>query len=176
MNFPQDCMNIEKTNDKPELRERIISAAAKLFQEHGIKQVRMDDVASGLGISKKTLYATFADKEAILLEVVKLTSESLCQGLKETLMNSSNVLEQIFWLYKRIIEHSREVNPLFFTELIRYAEVEAYFERMHAEHANYTTQIHLLISHPPPNLPWVNTFLTHFIKKWTSALDDSQAK
>ena len=130
-------MNIEKTNDKPELRERIISAAAKLFQEHGIKQVRMDDVASGLGISKKTLYAVFADKEAILLEVVKLTSESLCQGLKETLMNSSNVLEQIFWLYKRIIEHSREVNPLFFTELIRYAEVEAYFERMHAEHANY---------------------------------------
>ena len=130
-------MNIEKTNDKPELRERIISAAAKLFQEHGIKQVRMDDVASGLGISKKTLYAVFADKEAILLEVVKLTSAALCQGLREDLVKSANVVEQIFCLYRRIIEHSREVNPLFFTELIRYAEVEAYFERMHAEHANY---------------------------------------
>lgn len=134
---PEDYMNIEKTNVKPELRERIICAATTLFQEHGIKQVRMDDVASELGISKKTLYAVFADKEAILLEVVKLTSAALCQGLKETLTNSSNVLEQIFWLYKRIIEHSREVNPLFFTELIRYAEVEAYFERMHAEHAHY---------------------------------------
>ena len=137
MNFPQDCMNIEKTNDKPELRERIISAAAKLFQEHGIKQVRMDDVASGLGISKKTLYAVFADKEAILLEVVKLTSAALCQGLREDLVKSANVVEQIFCLYRRIIEHSREVNPLFFTELIRYAEVEAYFDRMHAEHAHY---------------------------------------
>ena len=135
--LPQDNMNIEKTNDKPELRERIIGAATKLFQQHGIKQVRMDDVAGELGISKKTLYAVFADKEAILLEVVKLTSAALCQGLRENLVKSANVVEQIFWLYRRIIEHSREVNPLFFTELIRYAEVEAYFDRMHAEHAHY---------------------------------------
>lgn len=133
-------MSIEKTNDKPELRERIINAASVLFQQHGIKQVRMDDVASELGISKKTLYGAFADKEAILLEVVKLTSTTLCAGLREILTNSTNVVEQIFLLYKRIIEHCRTVSPLFFTELIRYAEVEAYFDRMHAEHAFYVKE------------------------------------
>lgn len=133
-------MSIEKTNDKPELRERIINAASVLFQQHGIKQVRMDDVASELGISKKTLYGAFADKEAILLEVVKLTSTALCAGLREILTNSTNVVEQIFLLYKRIIEHCRTVSPLFFTELIRYAEVEAYFDRMHAEHAFYVKE------------------------------------
>lgn len=131
---------MEKTNDKLELRERIVCAATLLFQQHGIKQVRMDDVASQLGISKKTLYGAFADKEAILLEVVKLTSASLCVGIKEVLASSSNVLEQIFLLYKRIIEHAREINPLFFTDLIRYTEVEAYFERMHAEHARYVKE------------------------------------
>ena len=133
-------MSIEKTNDKPELRERIINAASVLFQQHGIKQVRMDDVASELGISKKTLYGAFADKEAILLEVVELTSTALCAGLREILTNSTNVVEQIFLLYKRIIEHCRTVSPLFFTELIRYAEVEAYFDRMHAEHAFYVKE------------------------------------
>ena len=133
-------MSIEKTNDKPELRERIINAASVLFQQHGIKQVRMDDVASELGISKKTLYGAFADKEAILLEVVKLTSTALCAGLREILTNSTNVVEQIFLLYKRIIEHCRTVSPLFFTELIRYAEVEAYFDRIHAEHAFYVKE------------------------------------
>ena len=56
-------MSIEKINEKSELRERIINAATVLFQQHGIKQVRMDDVASELGISKKTLYGAFADKE-----------------------------------------------------------------------------------------------------------------
>ena len=128
---------MEKNCDKPELRERIVSVATVLFQQHGIKQVRMDDVASELGISKKTLYGAFADKEAILLEVVKQTSASLCAGIRDILACSANVLEQIFLLYKHIIEHARNINPLFFTELIRYAEVEAYYDHMHAEHACY---------------------------------------
>ena len=128
---------MEKTDDKLELRERIVEAAATLFQTHGIKQVRMDDVASQLGISKKTLYAAFADKEAIVLEVVKLTSASFCIAIRDILADSTNVVEQIFLLYKRIIEHAREVNPLFFTELIRYKEIETYFDKMHTEHTCY---------------------------------------
>ena len=128
---------MERPNDKPELRERIVATATKLFQQHGIKQVRMDDVASELGISKKTLYAAFADKEAILLEVVKGPTTAFCMAIKEILTRSTNVVEQIFLLYKRIIEHAREVNPLFFTELMRYTEVETYFMRMHTEHASY---------------------------------------
>ena len=128
---------MERTIDKPSLRERIINVSMILFKQHGIKQVRMDDVASELGISKKTLYGTFADKEAILLEVVKLTSSAFCESVKETLSCSTNVLEQIFFLYKRVIEHCREVSPLFFTELMRYSEMEAYFDRMHAEHFGY---------------------------------------
>ncbi len=130
-------MCTEKVNEKTDLRERIINAAAILFRQHGIKQVRMDDVASELGISKKTLYGTFADKEAMLFEVVKLTSASFCEAIRETLLQSTNVLEQIFLLYKRVIEHCKEVNPLFFTELMRYSDLEAYFDRMHAEHFGY---------------------------------------
>ena len=111
-----------------------------LFRRDGIRQVRMDDVASALSISKKTLYEVFVDKETLLLEVVKLTSEALCKGIRDILANSTNVVEQIFLLYKRVIEHSREVNPLFFIELARYAEVEAYFERMHVEHSCYVKE------------------------------------
>ncbi len=125
---------MEKTNDRLELRERIVATATVLFQHRGIKQVRMDDVAAELGISKKTLYGVFADKEAILLEVVKLTSGALSQGIKEIVNSEMNVLEQIFMLYKRVIEYTREVNPLFFVELIRYTEVEAYFAQNYVNH------------------------------------------
>lgn len=131
---------MEKIVDKSELRNRIVKTATMLFQQHGIKQVRMDDVASMLGISKKTLYGTFADKEALLLEVVKTTTEALHAEIKAIVTSTANVVEQIFLLYKRIIEHAREVNPLFFTELIRYAEVEAYFDRKHTEHARYVKE------------------------------------
>jgi len=125
---------MEKTTDKQELRERIVAVATMLFQRDGIKQVRMDDVASELGVSKKTLYGVFADKEAILFEVVKMTTESLSTVLCKIVNSDMNVLEQIFMLYKRIVEHIRGVNPLFFIELIRYAEVEAYSDGMYFEH------------------------------------------
>ena len=131
---------MERMNERQDLRNRIIEAATRLFRRDGIRQVRMDDVASALSISKKTLYEVFVDKETLLLEVVKLTSEALCMGIRDILANSTNVVEQIYLLYKRVIEHSREVNALFFTELTRYAEVEAYFERMHAEHSRYVKE------------------------------------
>lgn len=41
---------------RPELRERIIETAVKAFAAQGIKSITMDDIATSLGISKRTLY------------------------------------------------------------------------------------------------------------------------
>lgn len=131
---------MERGIDKIDLRERIIMKATILFQAQGVKQVRMDDIARELSISKKTLYELFSDKEELLLEVVKVISMGFHQNVKEIICSSANVLEQIFMLYKRVIEHSRKVNPLFFIELIRYPKVQAYFEEVHTRHANCTRE------------------------------------
>ena len=40
---------------RPELRERIIETAVKAFAAQGIKSITMDDIATSLGISKRTL-------------------------------------------------------------------------------------------------------------------------
>ena len=127
---------MERPNDRVELRDRIVEAATMLFQRDGIKQVRMDDVASELGMSKKTLYGAFPDKESLLFEVVKATSKTLSESIREIVTGSQNVVEQIFLLYKKVIEHCRGVNPLFFTELIRYTEVEAYFDQTYSRHTH----------------------------------------
>lgn len=131
---------MEKSVEKTNLRERIVMEATILFQAQGVKQVRMDDIARELSISKKTLYELFSDKEELLLEVVKVISMGFHQNVKEIICSSANVLEQIFMLYKRVIEHSRKVNPLFFIELIRYPKVQAYFEEVHTRHANCTRE------------------------------------
>lgn len=127
---------MERSADKIDLRERIVMEATILFQAQGVKQVRMDDIAGELSISKKTLYELFADKEELLLEVVKITSNALHDNIKEILEGKANVLEQLFMLYKRVIEHCRTVNPLFFAELKRYPKVQAYFENIHAPHVD----------------------------------------
>lgn len=129
-------MAMEKSVEKTDLRERIVTTASRLFQAQGVKQVRMDDVARELSVSKKTLYELFADKEELLLEVVKVISMGFHKNIKEIICSSANVLEQIFMLYKRVIEHCREVNPLFFIDLMRYPQVQAFFEQVHVQHAD----------------------------------------
>lgn len=52
------------------LKKRIISSSSKLFFDRGFSKVSMDEIASGLGISKKTLYQHFPSKEALLYQVV----------------------------------------------------------------------------------------------------------
>ena len=129
-------MAMEKSVEKTDLRERIVTTASRLFKAQGVKQVRMDDVARELSVSKKTLYELFADKEELLLEVVKITSCAFHQNVRQIIGNSGNVLEQIFTLYKWVIEHCREVNPLFFIELMRYPQVQTFFEQVHVQHAD----------------------------------------
>jgi AcrR family transcriptional regulator len=46
-----------------EIKERIVEKAKEYFLKFGIKSVRMDEIASALGVSKKTIYQFFQDKE-----------------------------------------------------------------------------------------------------------------
>ena len=51
-------------------RQRIVEAARAHFFSHGFRSVTMDDLADELGISKKTLYAHFRSKIALLEAVL----------------------------------------------------------------------------------------------------------
>ena len=60
------CMNMQDTKPisayKQGLRSKIIETALKDFLSRGIRAVRMDDVATELKISKRTLYEIFGTK------------------------------------------------------------------------------------------------------------------
>ena len=62
--------NMKEHPQRLELRERIIDTALNSFATHGIKSITMDDIAAALGISKRTLYEVFADKESLLKECI----------------------------------------------------------------------------------------------------------
>jgi len=53
-----------------EVHERMIHAALKLFGERGFEAASMDAIAREAGVSKPTLYNHWADKEALMLEVM----------------------------------------------------------------------------------------------------------
>ena len=49
---------------------KVIAAATELFAERGVEGTSMDAIAEGSGVSKATIYKHWADKEALLLEVM----------------------------------------------------------------------------------------------------------
>ena len=111
------------TTLKLELKERIVTAAMKAFTKAGIKGVTMDDIASDLGISKRTLYETFKDKEALLIECVKQQEkEKEAFGVK-MVAESDNVLEVILKFYKVSIEIYQKIDKRFFEDIKKYPKV-----------------------------------------------------
>ena len=62
--------NAKENSQRVELKDRIIETASEAFTAHGIKSITMDDIAASLGISKRTLYEVFQDKESLLTQCI----------------------------------------------------------------------------------------------------------
>lgn len=56
-------------------RSRIVEAAADLIYAHGVERTSLDDVMEASGVSKSQLYHYFADKDALVLEVISRQTE-----------------------------------------------------------------------------------------------------
>ena len=74
---------MKENGTKKEIYGLIVETAHELFIEHGIKDVKMDDIAAKLSISKRTIYELFNDKEELLREVLKLQNEMMQERGKE---------------------------------------------------------------------------------------------
>ena len=57
-------------HEDKEVKERIILKAEEMFLQFGYSKVKMEEVAAGLGISKKTVYKFFPSKENLIKEIV----------------------------------------------------------------------------------------------------------
>jgi TetR/AcrR family transcriptional regulator, transcriptional repressor for nem operon len=56
-------------------RACIVEAAADLIYAHGVERTSLDDVMAATGVSKSQLYHYFADKDALVLEVISRQTE-----------------------------------------------------------------------------------------------------
>ena len=89
----------------------IVEKVRQLYQQYGIKSVTMDDVARHLGISKKTLYEYFQDKEDLVRKVVLLDHEKLNKFFGDISDGTLNAVEELLELYKLIHHMFRDYNP-----------------------------------------------------------------
>lgn len=102
------------------MKERILLKARELFQQYGVKSITMDEIASQLGVSKKTIYQFFSDKDELVLVVFsdfidKIEAE--CSSLKNQFPNA--ILEVVNLMHYVLDLFSR-INPVMLYDLKKF--------------------------------------------------------
>jgi len=103
----------EQTND-------IVKAVLKLYSKYGIKSVTMDDAAHELGISKKTLYSHFKDKNELVEKVIDYQCAKRQEWMSDNKIENLSALEAIIVVNRMIHNMLKEFNPSFNYDLAKY--------------------------------------------------------
>lgn len=101
-------------------REKIIVTAIDQFMHYGIRSVTMDDIARLAGISKKTIYQEFTDKNHLVLETFQSALDNDEMMLKRLPQLNDGIIEHLIGLSNYIRKRFSEMNPLVMNEIQRY--------------------------------------------------------
>ncbi|HEV8079094.1 MAG TPA: TetR/AcrR family transcriptional regulator [Chitinophagaceae bacterium] len=102
-----------------EMKERIKQKADELFRSYGIKSVTMDEIATRLGVSKKTIYQSFADKDELVDEVIgELLSfnQSCCNRDRA---KATDAIHEVFLAMEMIQQMFENMNPVILYDMER---------------------------------------------------------
>ena len=119
------------------MREKIIHKSAELFLNLGFKSVTMDDIASEMGISKKTIYVHFPNKTKLVEAVTFNLFDTICGGIDTICDNAINPIEELYSIKMFVMQHLKNEKsspqyqlkkyyPLIYNEL-KFKQ----FEKMH---------------------------------------------
>src|SRR5476649_2539605 len=99
------------------MKDKIVETSLKQFLEHGIRKMTLQKLVLKLGISTKTMYKYFRDKEELLEECLNVHYKEADKGIKEMLGDSPNPVVSLVRVYSKSIELDFGTNQLFYHDL-----------------------------------------------------------
>src|ERR1700754_3162666 len=81
--------------ESSDTRERIVAAAERCIERHGIRKTTMDDVASEVGLSRPSVYRYFADRDDLLVELIGRHARVLNERTHKSMVRQSNFPDRI---------------------------------------------------------------------------------
>jgi AcrR family transcriptional regulator len=110
--------------------ERIKKQAFELFMQYGFRSVSMDDIANKLGMSKKTIYQFYADKEELVTAVVDDTINENQDCCIQDRKSAANAVHEIFLALDMFVEMFSQMNPSLLFDLQKYhPQAFAHFQK-----------------------------------------------
>jgi AcrR family transcriptional regulator len=94
-----------------DIRERILAAAERCIDRHGVRKTTMDDIASEVGLSRPSVYRYFADRDDLLVELITRHGRALLDRAHKTISQQSSLPDQIVESLLYIADHGRR-DPL----------------------------------------------------------------
>jgi len=107
-------------NQIEEYDARIIAGAAELFRLYGIRAVTMDTIAAHIGVSKRSIYERFIDKDTLLFAVMDSMISKQREMIERILENSPDVISAVFCIVRTGRDHAATMNPLIGSDLKKY--------------------------------------------------------
>jgi AcrR family transcriptional regulator len=103
-----------------ETKERILLKAHELFNRYGLRSVSMDDIASQLGISKKTVYQYYTDKDELVDAVFTSVMDENKTQCQQCELGAENAIHDVFYAFEMLQEMLSNLNPSVLYDMEKY--------------------------------------------------------
>jgi TetR/AcrR family transcriptional regulator, cholesterol catabolism regulator len=103
-----------------ETKERVLSRAGELIPFMGVKNLTMDAIATDLGISKRTIYELFRDKDDLVLQSFEYMILESNKKLLKIVEQTENVIEALFVIIEQQHRQMLTLNPVFLEDMKKY--------------------------------------------------------
>ncbi|HWJ92944.1 MAG TPA: TetR/AcrR family transcriptional regulator [Flavisolibacter sp.] len=101
-------------------KERILLKSNELFNRYGIRSVSMDDIATQLGMSKKTLYQYYVDKDELVNAVFDIILNSNKSQCLECSKKGENAIHEVFLSFDMMQDILTSMNPSVLFDMQKY--------------------------------------------------------
>jgi transcriptional regulator with XRE-family HTH domain len=90
------------------MKHKILNTSKELFLNLGFKSVTMDEIASKLGVSKKTIYKYFENKTELVAAVTQYMFDTVSCGIDGICELKMNPIEEIFSIKRFVMKHLKD--------------------------------------------------------------------
>jgi AcrR family transcriptional regulator len=99
---------------------KILTSSAELFSQYGFKTITMDDIARRAGISKKTLYQHFANKQEVVNESVMWYKDHMTENCQMQIKDAVDAIDAMVQMIAFMDETHKRINPMAIFEMQRF--------------------------------------------------------
>jgi AcrR family transcriptional regulator len=107
------------------MKDDIILKSSDMFLTHGFKSVTMDDIASEMGMSKKTIYQYFSNKNDLVLAVTSYLFEKISCGIDHICELNQNPIEELYTIKNFVMSNLKDesTSPMY--------QLQKFFPKIH---------------------------------------------